>query len=58
MYGKRVMRMDVEEGRRKGRPKRRWMESVNVNLREIGLSGDETQNRAAWRKLARNIDPT
>ena len=32
--------------RRKGRPKRRWMDSVNVDLREKGLlGGGETQNR-------------
>ena len=37
--GKRVMRMDVEGRRRKGRPKQRWMDSVNVDLREKGLSG-------------------
>ena len=35
---KTVIRMDVE-GRRKGRPKRRWMDSVNVNLREKGCRG-------------------
>ena len=51
--------MDVEGGgRRKGRPKRREMESVNVDLREKGLSGEEVQNWAEWRKLVRNIDPT
>ena len=31
-----------EEGRgRRRRPKRRWMDSVNVDLREMGLSGEE-----------------
>ena len=37
--------------RRKGRPKRRWMDSGNVDLREKGLSGEETQNRAMWVQL-------
>ena len=37
--GKSVMRMDVEGRRRKGRPKRRWMNSVNVDLSKKGLSG-------------------
>ena len=32
--------------RRKGRPKQMWMDSVNVDLREKGLSGEETKNRA------------
>ena len=31
--------MDVEGRRKKGRPKRRWMDSVNVDLREKGLPG-------------------
>ena len=54
---KKVVRTDVEGRRRKGRPKRRWMDSVNVDLREKELSG-ETQNTAAWRQLVRNVDPT
>ena len=54
--GKRVMRMDVDGKRRKGRLKRRWMHSVNVDSTEKGLSGEETQTRAVWRKLVRYID--
>ena len=54
--GGRLIRMHVDE-RRKGRPKRRWMDSVNVDLREKGLSGEETQNQAVSRQLVRNIDP-
>ena len=42
---KRMRRMDVEGRRRKGRPKWRWMDNINVDLREKGLSGEETQNR-------------
>ena len=55
--GKRVMRMDVEGRRRKGRPKRRWKDSVNVDLREKGLSGEQKHNRAVWRQLVTYIDP-
>ena len=33
------LRMDVLGKRRKGSPERRWMDSVNVDLREKGLSG-------------------
>ena len=46
LYGH-VMRREEEYvgggGRRKGRPKRRWMDSVNVDLREKELSGEEMQ---------------
>ena len=37
--------------RRKGRPKRVWMDSVNVDLREKWLSGEHTHNRGV------RIDP-
>ena len=57
-YGcKRVMVMDVRRKRRKGRPKRRWMDSIKNDLTEKGLSGEEAQDRAAWRRLIQNIDP-
>ena len=54
----RVIRMDVERRRRKGRPKWMWMDSVNVDFREKRLSGEETQDRAVWRQLVSCIDPT
>ena len=51
-----------EDGRsRKGNPKQGSMDtlnSVNVDLREKGLSGKETQDQTVWRQLVRNIDPT
>ena len=33
------------------------MESVNVDLREKGLSGEETHNPAVGRQLVTYIDP-
>ena len=45
--------MDVEDRRRKETLKRRWMDSVNVDLREKGLPGEDTQNCAVWRQLVR-----
>ena len=43
------MRMDVER-RRKGRPKQRWIDSVNVQLRKKGLLWEESQKQAVWRQ--------
>ena len=40
------LRICYEDGRgaqKKGKPKRRWMESINMDLREKGLS-EEMQN--------------
>ena len=51
-----MMRMDVEGRRRKGRPKRRWIDSVNVDLRENGLSRKETLYMAVQSQPVRNIN--
>ena len=56
--GKRVMAMEVPGKRRRGRPKRRWMDSIRNDLSEKELSREDTQDRAKWRSLMRNIDPT
>ena len=45
--------MDVEGRRRKETSKRRWMDSVNVDLREKGMSGEDSKNRAVWRQFVR-----
>ena len=56
--GRRVMEMDVQGRRGRGRPRKRWMDCVTVDLRSKGLTGEEVWDRARWRTLARNIDPT
>ena len=53
--GKRVMGTDVER-RREGRQKLRWKDSMNVDLRAKGLSGEQTHNRAVWSQLVTYID--
>ena len=39
--GKRVMGMEVPGKRRRGRPKRRWLDSIKNDLSERELSGEE-----------------
>ena len=56
--GKRVMGIEVQGSRRRGRPKKRWADCVKDDLREKGLSGEEVYDRAAWRRLSSHIDPT
>ena len=57
--GKRVMGMEVPGKRRRGRPKRRWLDSIRNDLSERGLSGeDDAQDQPRWRRLTRHIDPT
>ena len=58
--GKRVTGMEVPGKRRRGRPKRRWLDSIRNDLSERRLSGENAQDRSRWRRLTvtRYIDPT
>ena len=53
------MGMEVPGKRRRGRPKRRWLDNIKNDLSERELSGEDVQDRANWRRLIlRHIDPT
>ena len=54
---KRVMNMEVEEGRGRGRPKFRWRDRISDDMREEGLREQDIQDRGRWRRLTRNSDP-
>ena len=56
--GKRVMGMEVPGKRRRGRQKRRWMDTIGNDLLEKELSREDTQDRAKWRSVIRHIAPT
>ncbi|XP_068221421.1 uncharacterized protein [Palaemon carinicauda] len=56
--GRRVMKMEVQGTRRRGEPKRRWMDCIKDDVPPKGLTGDEVWDKGSWRKLTRNIDPT
>ena len=56
--GKIVMGMEVPGKRRRGRPKRRWLDSIMNDLSERGLSGEDAQDRPRWRRLTRHINST
>ena len=55
--GKSVIGIEVQ-GSKRGRPKKRWADCVKDDLREKALSGEEVYDRAAWRRLSSQIDPT
>ena len=49
----------ILQGRRKkGRPKKRWLNKVKDDVKEKGLSADEVYDRATWRRMSSYIDPT
>ena len=56
--GKRVMVVEVPGKRRRGRPKRMWLDNIKNDLSERELSGEEAQDRVQCRRLIRHIDPT
>ena len=56
--GRRAMIMKVQRRRKRGRPKRRWLDKVNDDIKEKGLSADNVYDRATWRRMSSYIDPT
>ena len=56
--GRRAMVMKVQGRRKRGRPKRRWLDKVKDDIKEKGLSADDVYDRAIWRRMSSYIDPT
>ena len=50
--------MEVQGRRNRGRPKRRWLDKVQDDIREKGLSSDDVCDRATSRHMSSYIDPT
>ena len=45
-------------GRKRARPKRRWLDKVKDDIKEKGLSADDVYDCATWRRMSSYIDPT
>ena len=56
--GRRAMVMKVQGRRKRGRPKRRWLDKVKDDIKENRLSADDVYDRATWRRMSSYIDPT
>ena len=61
--GRRAMEMEVQGRRKRGMPKRIWLDRVRSIIKETELSGNEMYDRATWRSISSNIkkkkiDPT
>ena len=54
--GKRVMVMELGE-RKRGRPKRRWMDCIREDLKVVNLEEADTQDRRKWKRGIRTGNP-
>ena len=54
---KRVMGMNVDGWRGRGRPKKRWMDCVTNDMLEKGVDDAMTANRGEWKKMTCCADP-
>ena len=52
------MEMKVQGRRKRGRPKRRWLDKVKDDIKEKGLAADDVYDRATWRRVSSYVDPT
>ena len=46
-----VMKVGLQGRRKRGRPKRRWLDKVKDDIIENGLSADDVYDRATWRRM-------
>ena len=51
------MRMELPGKRKRGRPKRRFMDVVKENMAEDEVTEEDTVDRRNWRKKIRCGDP-
>ncbi|CAD6198523.1 unnamed protein product [Caenorhabditis auriculariae] len=49
--------LEVDGKRPRGRPKRRWMDTLNEDLKETKLHPDQAADRTKWRQRSRKTDP-
>ena len=55
--GRKVMRMDLPGRRKRGRPKRRFMDAIKEDMRVVGAMEEDVGDRSKWRQLIRCGDP-
>ncbi|KAI5715080.1 hypothetical protein M8J77_010243 [Diaphorina citri] len=57
--GKQIEKLEIRGRRKRGRPKKRWKDKVNEDLREKGWRRGEALDRGLWRRRIKdgNVDP-
>jgi hypothetical protein len=49
--------LEVDGRRPRGRPKQRWRDTINADLKSSNLRHEDAQDRAKWRRAIRRADP-
>ena len=55
--GRRMLRMELTGKRKRGRPKRRFMDVVKEDMAEVEVTEEDTVDRNNWRRKIRCGDP-
>ncbi|KAL7841080.1 hypothetical protein SRHO_G00247710 [Serrasalmus rhombeus] len=55
--GQRMLEMELPGRRRRGRPQRRFMDVVKVDMEMVGVKVEEAVDRARWRQMIRCGNP-
>jgi polyphosphate kinase 2 (PPK2 family) len=52
------MKAEVHGHRSRGRQRKRWIDAVNEDLKELRLTDDDAEDRDEWRKRTHVADPS
>ena len=55
--GRKMMEMELLRKRRRGRPKRRFLDAVKEDMREVGVKETDVEDRKMWRMMIRRGHP-
>ncbi|KAK3556562.1 hypothetical protein QTP70_009536 [Hemibagrus guttatus] len=55
--GRRMLDMELPGRRQRGRPKRRYMDEINEDMKLVGASVEDAEDRDRWREMIRCGDP-
>ena len=55
--GRKMMKMELPGKRKRGRPKRRFMEMVREDMQVVGTTEGDAEDRKRWKQMLRCGDP-